>query len=432
MMFCDGEHGAELYSVACKKDQAKIIWSESVRMIKSSPSLNKRAKCLVAEIKFKNNSFKALSSDSNSLDGLNSHCILIDELHSWKDRNLYDVVKQSISARQQSLILITTTAGTIRGNIFDSKYDECLNILKGYSDNSYTDNKVLPLLYQLDSPDEYTNPDMWIKANPNLGISKSIDYLKSEINKAQKQPELKVGLLCKDFNIRQNSVLSYFNFSEINNIEIFNLENIKFAIGGLDISSTTDLTSATILFLNPDNPEKLFFHSCSWIPSEKLQEKEKEDNIPYSKWIEKGYLRLCEGNKIDPMICLDWFIELYKTKGIIPYKLGFDTWGSQTFVNEFEKYFGKDVLIPVRQGSKTLSNPLKTIKADFQSNKIIYNNDPCVKTALVNVSIEIDKNENIRPVKSTQRGRIDPFMAMLNAYTIYQIHEQDFRQLNKM
>lgn len=432
LLFADGECGAELYSVATKRDQSKIIWDETVSMIKKSPALKRRCKCLVNSIKFKDSIFKPLGSDSDSSDGLNSQSVLIDELHAIKDRNIYDVMKDSTSSRRQPLIIIATTNGTVRGNIFDSKYNEMLFIINSYKTGEDIDYKILPLLYQLDDVSEWQDELAWIKANPNLGVSKKISYLKNAVEKAVKFVELRVNLLCKDFNMSQNSSLSYFDFATIDNKETFDINKlkIKHAIGGLDISSTTDLTSATILFLNPLFPEKLFFHSCSWIPSYRLEQKIKEDNIPYDKWVERGFLRLCKGNKIDPIVCLDWLTELYKQKGIIPYKLGFDPWGSQTFVNEFEKYFGKDILVPIRQGARTFSNPLKSIKADFEASEIVYNNDPCVKTALINVSIKVDDNENIRPVKQKQRGRIDPFMAMLNAYTVYQDNKVEFSRLS--
>ena len=173
MLMADGEFGPEVVSAATKKDQAKIIWSEAKRMVKKSPILSKRAKCLVGEIAtgFNDGTFKPLSSDSNTLDGLNVHCSLIDELHAIEDKNLYDVIIDGMTAREQPISVITTTAGTVREGIFDIKYDECERIINGYSDGSYTDERVLPIIYELDNRSEWVDEKCWKKANPGLGDS---------------------------------------------------------------------------------------------------------------------------------------------------------------------------------------------------------------------------------------------------------------------
>ena len=154
MLFADGEAGPQVVSAATKRDQAKIIWTEAKRMIKKSPALNKRARCLVGEIvtDFNDGTFKPLSSDSNTLDGLNVHCSLIDELHAIEDKNLYDVIIDGMTAREQPLSVITTTAGTVREGIFDIKYDECERAINAYdSDNSLDQNdRLLPIIYELD------------------------------------------------------------------------------------------------------------------------------------------------------------------------------------------------------------------------------------------------------------------------------------------
>ena len=178
MLVADGEPGPEVVSAATKKDQAKIIWLEAKRMVKKSPSLNKRIRSLVAELisDFNDGSFKPLSSDSNTLDGLNPHCSLIDELHAILDVNLYNVIIDGMSAREQPISIITTTAGTIREGIFDIKYEEAEKIINGYSDpEGYHDDRVLALIYELDKREEWTDPSCWQKANPGLGTMKNTE-----------------------------------------------------------------------------------------------------------------------------------------------------------------------------------------------------------------------------------------------------------------
>ena len=169
MLTKDGEGGAEVYSVATKKDQAKVVWDEAKRMIKKSPALNKRIRCLVGGIFYdKTESFlKALASDSNSLDGLNAHFVICDEVHAWKDKNLLDVMYDSMSAREQPMLLETSTMGTIRESVFDNEYEYFSEIIAGYEGKSnIVDETVLPVIYELDNPSEWQDEKKWYKANP--------------------------------------------------------------------------------------------------------------------------------------------------------------------------------------------------------------------------------------------------------------------------
>jgi phage terminase large subunit-like protein len=186
MLVADGEPGPEIVSAATKKDQAKIIWSEAKRMVKKSPVLSKRIRTLVAEMisDFNDGSFKPLSSDSNTLDGLNVHLSLIDELHAIEDKNLYDVIVDGMTAREQPISVITTTAGTVREGIFDIKYEEAERIINGYEDpDGYKDERVLPIIYELDKREEWTDERCWKKANPGLGTIKNTDQLEVRLKK---------------------------------------------------------------------------------------------------------------------------------------------------------------------------------------------------------------------------------------------------------
>lgn len=175
MLTKDGEGGAEVYSVATKKDQAKVVWDEAKRMIKKSPALNKRIRCLVGGIFYdETESFlKALASDSNSLDGLNAHFVIADEVHAWKDKNLLDVMYDSMSAREQPMLLETSTMGTIRESVFDNEYEYFSNIIDGYEGkNEIIDETVLPVIYELDNPNEWQDEKKWYKANPRTWNNK--------------------------------------------------------------------------------------------------------------------------------------------------------------------------------------------------------------------------------------------------------------------
>lgn len=423
MLVADGEPGPEVVSAATKKDQAKIIWSEAKRMVKKSPALNKRIRTLVAELvsDFNDGSFKPLSSDSNTLDGLNVHCGLIDELHAIEDKNLYDVIVDGTSAREQPLIVIVSTAGTVREGIFDIKYDEAERIINGYDDpDGYKDERVLPIIYELDRREEWTDPECWQKANPGLGTIKKIDELARKVKKAQENPLLVKNLLTKDFNVRETTTQAWLTFEQIDNQETFDISVLRprYGIGGADLSSTTDLTAACVLFMIPGS-DKIYFDHMYWLPEELLEKRAKEDKIPYDIWRDLGLLRTTPGNSVHPKYVTQWFIEVMREKDIYLSWVGYDSWSAKYWVEEMENTFGK-IMIPVIQGKKTLSGPMKKLGADLESKKIVYNNNPITKWCLTNTSIDMDKNGNIQPVKSNSRRRIDGLAAMLNAYVVLQ------------
>jgi phage terminase large subunit-like protein len=431
MLVADGEPGPEIVSAATKKDQAKIIWSEAKRMVKKSPVLSKRIRTLVAEMisDFNDGSFKPLSSDSNTLDGLNVHLSLIDELHAIEDKNLYDVIVDGMTAREQPISVITTTAGTVREGIFDIKYEEAERIINGYEDpDGYKDERVLPIIYELDKREEWTDERCWKKANPGLGTIKNTDQLRSKVEKAKANHLLVKNLLTKDFNIRETSSEAWLTFEQLNNLETFDVKELKpsYGIGGVDLSSTTDLTAAKVIFMIPDNPH-IYVMQMYWLPEDLLEQRAKEDKIPYDIWHEMGFLRTTPGNSVHPKFVTEWFNEIRDEYDIYLPWIGYDSWSAKYWVEEMEGYFGKEAMIPVIQGKKTLSAPMKLLGADLEANRVIYNNNPLDKWCLSNTAIEMDKNLNIQPSKlKNQKRRIDGTAALLNAYVILQDKKNDY------
>ncbi|TCJ01585.1 terminase large subunit [Cytobacillus praedii] len=431
MMVADGESGPEIVSAATKKDQAKIIWSEAKRMVKKSPVLSKRIRTLVAEMisDFNDGSFKPLSSDSNTLDGLNVHCSLIDELHAIEDKNLYDVIVDGMTAREQPLSVITTTAGTVREGIFDIKYEEATRIINGYDDpEGYRDDRVLPIIYELDKREEWTDESCWKKANPGLGTIKSIDQLKSKVEKAKANSMLVKNLLTKDFNIRETSSEAWLTFEQLNNIATYEIEELKpsYGIGGCDLSSTTDLTAAKVIFMVPNDPH-VYVKQMYWLPEDLLEQRTKEDKIPYDLWFDQGLLRTTPGNSVHYKFVTEWFLEVRDEFGIYLPWIGYDRWSAKYWVEEMQGYFGLEAMVPVAQGKQTLSSPMKLLGADLEAKLVNYNNNPVDKWCLSNTAIEVDKNLNIQPTKTkNQRRRIDGTAALLNAYVVLQEKRNDY------
>jgi phage terminase large subunit-like protein len=433
LLIGDGEAGPEIYAVASKRDQAKIIWQEAKRMVRKSPALAKRIKTLVAELNselYNDGVFKPLASDSDTLDGLNVHGALMDEFHQWKNgRPLYDIIADGTSAREQPLIFMTSTAGTIREDIYDEVCDEVTMIINGYFDeNGYKDERKIAFIYELDSRKEWTDPKMWRKANPGLGTIKNERTLAEKVERAKKNPALVKNILCKEFNIRETSTEAWLTFDQLNNTATYDLEKLKprYGIGGSDLSSTTDLTCGTVIFMVPGD-DTIYVLQMYWLPEELLEKRVQEDKIPYDKWRDMGLLRTVPGNKIHYKHVTEWFLEVQNEYDIyIPWH-GYDSWSADYYVEEMKSYFGKDGMEPVIQGKKTLSGPMKRLGRDLEAKRINYNNSPVLKWNLSNVAVDIDKNDNIQPVKtSNQRRRIDGFVSLLNAYVTLERHYEDY------
>lgn len=414
MMIADGEGSAECYSVATKKDQASKAFKSACAMRSQSPEIraivNKRRTDMYMPSTF--SSFEPLSSDSDTLDGLNAHLVIIDELHAIKDRNLYEVMKQSTSSRTQPLVVMITTAGTVRENIFDDIYNYANNVLEGTIKN----DAFLPVLYELDKTEEWQDIKCWAKANPGIGTIKQYKYLTEQVQRAKDDFSSRKGVLCKDFNVRSNTEEKWLDFDVVNNEETFDIEELRgsYGIGGADLSSTTDLTCATILIVK--NHKKYILQQY-FIPREKLEEKTKEDNVPYDIWEQRGLLTACEGARVNYSDVTSWFKKMHNEYDISPYWVGYDPWGSQYWLQEMQEAGFE--MIKVIQGARTMSNPMKELEADLKEKNINYNNNPILKWCLLNTAIEIDKNENIRPIKGKKsKQRIDGTVSLIDAYCV--------------
>jgi len=425
MLMADGEPGAEVYAIATKKDQARIIFDETHNMVKQSPDLSRHVRKRKNDLYFSANMAKLqpLGKNSDTLDGLNANCVIIDELHSIKDRNLYEVMKQGQAARRQPLLIMITTAGTVRECIFDDIYTYACSVVDG----TIIDEAFLPIVYELDERAEWMNPDAWEKANPGLGAIKKLDDLAGKVARAKVSPKDLAGILCKDFNIRETTYSAWLTFESIDNQEVFELARFRgsYAIGGADLSLTTDLTCATLLLMDKAT-EQRFVTQMYWLPSARFNEHIQQDKVPYNIWRDRGLLRLCAGNSIAYSDITAWFLEMVNEHGITPAWIGYDSWSAKYWVEEMESH--GFMMVRVIQGAKTLSLPMQQLGADLQAKKVNYNNNPILKWCLTNTGIITDRNGNIVPVKnkSAQR-RIDGTASMLDAYVILMDRFNEFK-----
>lgn len=433
LFIADGEPGAEIYSVATKKDQAKIIWLEAKRMVKKSPALSKRIKPLVAELTCEINDgiYKPVGRDSDTLDGLNVHGATMDEIHAWTDKNLYDVIVDGTSARDEPLILITTTAGTVRENVYDDIYDEAERTINGYFDpDGYKDERSLFLVYELDDRKTWKDEETWMQANPGLGTIKKTDALRDKVNKAKANTKLVKNLLTKDFDIPETTSEAWLTFETIDNRDTFDIKELKprYCIGGIDLSATTDLTCATIVFRIPED-DNVYIKQMYWLPSDLIELRSQEDKIPYNIWEERGLLRRSGTNKVDYKDVTKWFLEVQNEMDCYIFRIGYDRWSAGYLVDELEQTFGK-ITVPVAQGAKTFSNPMKRLESDLKAKKVNYENNPITKWNLSNAAIKTDSNDNIALVKtSNPRRRIDGVASLMDALVVYEDNFDEYMGL---
>lgn len=436
MLVNDGEGSPQCVTAATQLDQAKLTFNAAHKMVMQSPMLTKHVKKRAADLYFPHNMgyIKALASNTNSLDGLDLHCCVIDELSAIKNRDLYDLLKQGMGARRQPLLFCITTNGFIRNGIFDAQYNYAAGVLDGTIENE----KFLPFIYELDSIDEMWNPDCWQKANPALGTIKSKEYLEEMVQKAKDDPSFLPTVCVKDFNIPQTSAAAWLNWEDIDNKDTFDISEFDYCIGGFDAADTIDLNAAKAIFMRPNDP-KIYVKSMYWIPEEVIRQQEltgnrvERDKVPYSQWINRGLMRTCEGNKCDKRIFLEWFKELRDEYDIYTMYIGYDPWHiDDSLLSDFKAEFGKKSMIPVRQGVLTLSAPMKDLKAEFQAHNIVYDNNPIDKWCFMNTEVKTDVNGNIQPVKGMDKTqRIDGTMALIDAFVVLQDMRNNYIDYNK-
>ena len=424
MLTSDGEGGAEVYSTATKYAQARLLFDEAHNMIKQSPALSKHFRKRKSDLYYEPtmSKFQPLARNSDTLDGLNASFVIMDELHGVRDRNLYEVMKQSMSARRSPLLVMITTAGTVRECIFDEMYEYAVQVADGMT----PDEHFLPILYELDDRSEWTDPAAWGKANPALGTIKKLDDLRLQVERAKHNRNELPGVLCKEFNVRETVKTAWLSFDDINNEQTFDLEAFRgaYCIGGVDLSITTDLTAASLLFMKPGDDRK-YISEMFWLPADRLQERVKQDKIPYDRWYDRGLVRLCSGNTINYFDVTAWFKEMVQNYELFPAWVYYDSYSARYFVEEMQMEGFN--MVRCIQGAKTLSLPMQMLGADLQAHKVLYNNNPVLKWCLTNTGIQTDRNGNIVPIKNqSPKQRIDGTAALLDCYVGLYEHYNEY------
>ena len=428
MLVADGEAGAQCVSIATKYDQAAIVYKTARKIIEQDADLSALVVPIIGGMEFKltNSTMKALASKSKTLDGLNLHYCSCDELHAQEDRNLYDVTKQGMKARKQPIFGTITTAGFAREGIYDELYEYALSVAKG----TVADAHLLPVLYTLDDRAEWTDPDAWAKANPGLGTIKSRQQLADDVERAKHDPSCLPSLLVKDFNVQENSAASWLPWAVLKNETVAEADYLDhtYAIGGCDLSATTDLTCATLLIRRPEDPQ-FYVLQQYFLPKARVEQVEHQGRkeAPYRLWAQQGWLTLCDGATVDYNDVTEWFVGMVQERDIRPLWVCYDAalsgyWVPQMTDMGFE-------MERIRQGPVTWTYPMKRMKGLFEDHRIVYQNNPILRWCLSNTAAKSSNQrgiDSIQPEKITANRRIDGTVSLLNAMTGYYNHEDEF------
>ena len=428
MLIDDKEGSPQIYNIATMLDQAKLGFNAAVKMVRQSPMLSANVKKRASDLYFDGNFgfIKALASNSNSLDGLDVHCGVIDELSAIKNRDIYDLIKQAMGARRQPLLFCITTNGYVREGIFDAQYKYASDVLNGTIKNP----RFLPFIYELDSPDEWVDENCWVKANPGIDTIKSRKYLREMVQKAKDDPSFKPTVMVKDFNVPQSGSSTWLPFESVVNEAAFGMDQVSksYAIGGCDLSSVYDLTCATLIVRKPQD-ETVYVLQKYFIPQRKLDEGLGSDTkqVPYKLWAEQGWLEVNEGAQVDYSAVTRWFVEMVEKYDIRPLWICYDRALSGYWVPEMEEYGFE--MEKTAQGPFTWSQPMKELGCALQEHKVNYNNNPILRWCLANTGVKAlnkDGIETIQPVKLQHDRRIDGMVSLLNAWVGYVKHMDEY------
>ena len=408
MLFADGESRPEVYSAATVKDQAKICFSDAAEIVKATDLKNYLTpyrNSIVYELK--GGTMKPLSSDYGTHDGLNPSCGIIDEFHAHKDSGMFDVIKSAFGARRQSLMFIITTAGFDKSGVCYAYRENVIKVLRGVNE----DDSLFGIIYTLDDKSEWDDPKMWIKANPNLGVSLSADYLADQVKDAKNRPEAVRNVMTKNVDLwvdaERTWILDDVWQKCIGTTDPADLKGCA-CWGGLDLSTVSDITAYVLLFHENDRFQLL---PHFWIPEEKMLEKVRKENINYDKWAAEGYVTVTPGNVID----YD-FVKADILRIVADYDLrtsAYDRWNSSQTIIDLQNE-GMECN-PFGQGYGSMSAPTKEFEKLVLTGKIEHFGNPVLRWMLASTLVKTDPAGNIKPDKEKSTQKIDGIVASIMA-----------------
>ncbi|MEX1230060.1 MAG: terminase TerL endonuclease subunit [Planctomycetaceae bacterium] len=407
----DHEPGAEIYSAAVDRDQASIVFNEAAHMVESSPHLSSRLKLIRSTKRIvchrSRSLYRALSADVPAKEGLNAHAILIDELHAQKNRDLWDTLRYAGAARRQPLHLAITTAGYDRHSICWEQHDYALKVLDG----TIEDLSFFAYITAAGVDDDWTQPDVWRKANPSLGITIKEEQFAEDCREAQES------------SAKENSFRRYrLNQWTEQDVRWINMQKwdacggpLQIAAGqlcyaGLDLSSTTDISALVLVFPSEEgNDERYDVLPFFWVPEEGAKQRERRDHVPYRQWIQQGHIAATDGEVIDYEVIRKKINDLGQQFDIR--EIALDRWNATQLATQL---MGDGFqMVAFGQGYGSMNAPTKKLDELIRAGKIAHGNNPVFRWMAGNVSLEQDAADNWKPSKKKSIERIDGIVALI-------------------
>jgi len=424
VLFTDGEPGAECYCAAADREQASLLYQQVEQMIHNCPLLEEKV-IMYATTKTtryceENSFFKAISAEANTKHGFNSHLVIVDELHAQPNGELTDVLETSMGSRTQPLLIYITTSDYERpGSVCNMKHDYA----KRVQGDPSIDPRFLPAIWEASVENDWQDPEVWKKANPNLGKSVSMDYFERMCKKAVEIPSFENTFKRLHLNIRTEQDVRWIPVAKWDAClaeDGYTPEDMlnRKCYMGIDISSKVDLSSLALFFPG----ESDFKHRIlcyNWMPRDNALLKERETKVPYTLWARNPryphQLTLTDGDVIDQEVVRNKIHELATQYEVLA--IGFDPWNAAQLGGELLRD-GLPVF-EYRQTFASMSPPTRELEEMILTRKLEQDGSPILRAAISNIAAELDGNDNVKLNKKKSTGRIDPIVASINAIGLW-------------
>ena len=416
------DSGAELVSVASSRDQAKIVFGDAKKMIQANPKLNKDFMLFQNSVVMGNKSYKPLSADVGTNDGGNNNVVIIDELHRFKDRELVDLMEGSMAAKEEPIFFMITTAGSSFTSICWEKHEYAVKVRDGV----IKDDRFLPVIYAADKNDDPFSEETWIKANPNYGVSVRKDFMKEQAEKARMSAAYRNNFLRLHLNIWTNvqdvwipDQIFHRCAAKENRDWLFEKLKGSAAYCAMDLSSTTDLSSFTVM-IRPDENRDIYpdkFISLNWyfLPEEKGQDSADRNNAVYLNWVAAGYIEETPGNVIDYDLIYARIMEVADNFNLVG--LAFDPWNSHQIAAKLTDTLGEDRMFKHPQDFKAFTSPVQDFEVTIQKGEYVYDGNPVTRWCMSNTSLKFTSDgKACKPDKSKREQKIDGAVTNIMAY----------------
>ena len=430
MVYLEPEYGQEIYCLAPKLDQATLVYDGFYKMVQAEDELNELAKKRRSDIYYEDtNSFvKPIAFNAKKSDGFNPQLVVCDEMAAWSgDAGLkqYEVMKSALGARRQPMILSISTAGYINDSIYDELMKRSTSFLKGNS----KERRLLPFLYMIDDVEKWNDIEELKKANPNMGVSVPESFFMDEIAVAENSLSKRAEFLTKYCNIKQNSSIAWLEYATVDGAGIEKtLEDFRdcYAVGGIDLSQTTDLTAASVVI---EKDGVLYAFTQFFMPRGRVETLQATDGVPYDIFVKKGLITLSGDNYVDYHDVYAWFTGLVENYGIYILKIGYDRYMAKYLIEELKDYgFQTD---DVHQG-ENLTPVIREFEGIIKDGNFKIADNNLLKTHFLNVALKHNmETRKFRPIKIEQRAHIDGFVSVIDAMTVRQKYWEECGELLK-